>query len=73
MVLLILFEITGLPATPEVETKVKRLAKGMIDRVVRMPTLGSGGTIQYIGFGDIRSWTAPPPSRHDGVPRGGGE
>jgi len=45
MVLLILFEITGRPVTPEVETKVKRLAKSIIDQVIRMPTLRGGGTL----------------------------
>jgi len=73
MVILIISEITGRPVAPEVEARVRRLAKGIIDQVIQMPTLRGGGTIQYMGFGDTRSWTAPPPSRHDGVPRGGGE
>jgi hypothetical protein len=45
MVLLILSEITGRPAAPEVEARVRRLAKGIIDQVIQLPTLRGGGTL----------------------------
>lgn len=45
MVILIIPEITGREVTPEVKTRVKRLAKGIIDQVIKMPTLRGGAAL----------------------------
>ena len=44
MVLLILSEVTGRPVPPEVAKRVKRLAKGIIDRVIQVPMLRAAAT-----------------------------